>query len=112
MGREVKRVPVGFDWPVGKIWDGYLLDYEERQHPPAGDGWQIWETTTEGSPITPAFATPEECARWAADNGASTFGYQTASYETWLRFITGPRWAPSMIAADGVLSSGVYAVSR
>jgi len=24
MGREVKRVALDFDWPVGKVWDGFL----------------------------------------------------------------------------------------
>jgi hypothetical protein len=33
-----------------------------RTDPPAGDGWQLWETVSEGSPITPVFATPEELA--------------------------------------------------
>jgi len=44
----------------------------------------MYETCTEGTPISPAFKTPEELARWLADNGASAFGYQTASYESWL----------------------------
>lgn len=30
MGREVKRVPVGFDWPLNKVWQGYLMP--ERLH--------------------------------------------------------------------------------
>lgn len=25
MGREVKRVPADFDWPVGKVWYGYMI---------------------------------------------------------------------------------------
>jgi hypothetical protein len=25
MSREVRRVPIDFDWPLGKVWDGYLL---------------------------------------------------------------------------------------
>ncbi len=37
---------------------------DERQGPPAGDWWQLWETVSEGSPITPAFATPEELIDW------------------------------------------------
>ena len=32
--------------------------------PPKGDGWQMWETTPKGSPISPVFASPEELARW------------------------------------------------
>ncbi|WP_280193266.1 hypothetical protein [Nocardia farcinica] len=32
----------------------------EETPPPSGDGWQLWETVSEGSPITPVFATREE----------------------------------------------------
>lgn len=28
--------------------------------PPAGEGWQVWETVSEGSPITPVFATADD----------------------------------------------------
>lgn len=26
MGREIKRVPVNFDWPIGEVWFGYTLE--------------------------------------------------------------------------------------
>lgn len=55
------------------------LPAEQRTH------YMMYETTTEGTPISPAFATPEELARWLADTGASAFGGITASYEGWLR---------------------------
>lgn len=64
--------------------------------PPSGDCYQIWETVSEGSPISPVFATPEELARhmettrWGADEGTS--------YERWMKFITGPGWAPSGVS--------------
>lgn len=65
----------------------------------------MYETTTEGTPISPAFETPEELARWLFDNGASAFGYQTASYESWLRVARGG-YAPSAIYTErtGVVS--------
>lgn len=227
MGREVKRVPVGWDWPIGKLWSGYVnphyipcsdcesgysraydwlnevmtaalrrmadpnapadckalyaalcddqgrgnsrkgetdpwsawhtvsrtlgrlaglpseeCDYQthprdrpadwrscptcggsnvrpdsfdayhawQREGPPKGDGWQLWSTTTEGHPMTPAFATPEELARFCADNRVSTFGPETADYSTWLAFIAGPGWSPSMVSGPGGVMSGVEAV--
>lgn len=36
----------------------------ERTEPPAGEGWQLWETVSEGSPISPVFASAEELAQW------------------------------------------------
>lgn len=49
--------------------------------------WQMYEDTTEGTPISPVFATPEELARWLADTDASAFAGQSASYEAWLATI-------------------------
>jgi hypothetical protein len=79
--------------------------------PPAGEGWQMWETTSEGSPISPVFPTAEALAEWLARTGASTFGRMTATYEQWLRMIVGDGSAVSMIATGGVLMSGVEAAS-
>jgi len=80
--------------------------------PPEGEGWQMWETTSEGSPISPVFETPEALARWLADTGASTFGSMTTTYEAWLRMICGPGWSPSMIVEGGQMMSGVDAMSK
>lgn len=44
----------------------------------------MYETCTEGTPISPAFTTAEELAQWLADNGTSAFGRMTATYEQWL----------------------------
>ncbi len=56
----------------------------------------MYEDTSEGTPISPAFATPEELAQWLADTNASAFGGEGASYEAWLRIARGG-WAPSMV---------------
>ena len=72
----------------------------------------MWETTSEGSPISPVFPTPQALARWLADSGASSFGAQTATYETWLAMIERTGWAPSMIVAGGVVKSGVEFVAQ
>lgn len=66
----------------------------------------MYETTTEGTPISPAFETPEDLARWLADNEASAFARQPASYEHWLAVAKGG-WAPSMVISGGHMKSGV-----
>lgn len=148
MGREVKRVPLDFSWPIGVIWPGYigriycaceyatkgtnnetydifekyceLIKMEPNEHgdyvekdiePPKGHGWQMWETTTEGSPISPVFSTPEELAKWLAENNASSFGGQTATYEQWMKMIV-VGWAPSAASQDGKIISGVQAIAE
>ena len=71
----------------------------EMTEPPTGDGWQIWETVSEGSPITPVFATAEALAEhYAAEKDGSA-----ASVLEWLH---GPGWSPSgIISSAGVQTS-------
>ena len=66
----------------------------------------MYEDCTEGTPISPAFATPEELAQWLTDNEASAFGDQGASYEGWLRVAQGG-FAPSMVLDANGARSGV-----
>lgn len=85
----------------------YMPDFSDRD--PASLGWCMYETCSEGTPISPVLGSPEELARWLADNGASAFGDSTATYEQWLNVCRGC-WAPSMVALPGVgLVSGVAA---
>jgi len=97
----------------GTIWesseDEKLADEWIRSEPPTGDGYQVWETVSEGSPISPVFATPEDLAahmattRWGADKGTS--------YEQWMKFITGPGWVPSGIMDANGYRNGVDAIA-
>lgn len=67
----------------------------------------MYETCTEGTPISPAFITCEELARWLTDNEASSFGTRTASYEQWLDMCQ-RGWAMSAVVDEtGGLVSGV-----
>ena len=89
----------------GTAWDSpedeQAAEAWERTEPPAGDGYQIWETVSEGSPISPVFATPEALAEYM--NGRAWGGDKGCSYESWLNFINGPGWASSMVVdANGV----------
>jgi len=87
--------------------DDYMPDWPEEQR----THLMMYEDTSEGTPISPAFETPEELARWLADNGASSFGGMTASYESWLAVARGG-WAPSMVLDGGRLLSGVEAAGE
>ena len=82
--------------------DDYMPNWpaEQRTH------LMMYEDTSEGTPISPAFETPEELARWLVDNKASAFGGETASYEGWLRVARGG-FACSFVFCDGEMRSGV-----
>jgi hypothetical protein len=66
----------------------------------------MYETCSEGTPISPACKTAEELARWLADNDASAFGKMTATYDEWLAMIN-RAFATSLVLRNGQLMSGV-----
>lgn len=72
----------------------------------------MYEDTSEGTPISPKFDTPEELAQWLADTGASAFGSMTASYESWLATIKQGYSVGAVIEVGGELVSGVDANNR
>jgi hypothetical protein len=125
MGREVRRVPKDWEHPTSdgitciplhegpfeqaledakkypdEEWvperSGYMPTWadEERTH------YQMYEDTSEGTPISPVMESPEELARWLVDNEASAFAGDTASYDSWLAVAKGG-WAPSAIGIVG-----------
>lgn len=96
------------DVPRKPVPEDYMPDWPEAER----THWMMYEDTSEGTPISPAFATPEELARWLADNGASSFGDMTATYEQWLATCKGA-WGPSMVMTGGKMMSGVeFAATR
>ena len=86
--------------------EDYMPDWDEAEK----THLIMYEDTTEGTPISPAFETPEELAKWLADNGASSFGSSTATYEQWLP-VCKRGWAPSLVFSSKGLQSGVEAIS-
>ena len=130
MGRELRRMPMNFDYPLGAVWQGYLIrdslslcDGEDEEDceickayakvkgiplddegcpdfkaylaepirllkelldPPAGNGYQLWETTSEGAPISPVFATLDELCAWC-EEGATVFADWKISKTEWMK---------------------------
>jgi hypothetical protein len=149
MSRELRRVPMGFDWPLHKVWDGFLNPHykvcptcqgefytparkmldravqnllwaqELRTDPQlreltgglsgraprldmfghdSSDVWcavkaiikaagldpDVWGIcpTSEGSPVSPVFATLDDLCAWCEDN-ATTFGSFKISAANW-----------------------------
>lgn len=95
---------------------GDIATQEERDRadawvatePPEGEGWQIWETVSEGSPITPVFPTAEALIEHLVTVGDGWDG--PFSRETAEKFVHGSGWVPSMVMQGGVLKSGIETV--
>lgn len=84
--------------------------------------FQVYETVSEGTPVTPPFATREELVEYLVENG--DFWDQSRRKEgcsvmpccPWSRssaeaFVMGSGWAPSMVIDGGKIMSGVEALS-
>ena len=73
----------------GELWpskeDKDLYDKWESVDPPKGEGYQMWETVSEGSPISPVFTTAEDLAAYLV---ISSTGVDVGTtYAQWLKFI-------------------------
>lgn len=99
----------------GVVWDSPRMKerYEswEQEDPPKGEGWQLWETVSEGSPITPVYPTAEKLIKhMCRRNAPGALPWDTGYSEEAARsFVMGPCWAPSMAIIGGKLMSGVEA---
>jgi len=79
-----------------------------RKQPPKGEGWQVWETVSEGSPVTPVFATADELIEHLCTVGDTGNQYARArgwedrlpSREAATRFVKGSGWVPSMVITE------------
>jgi hypothetical protein len=98
----------------GELWSSEtehrLSEEWQATPPPTGDGWQLWETVSEGSPVSPVFATAAELAHWLASDKPDKLS-RAQSYEAALKFVEAG-WAPSMILTDGILKTGVEAAGE
>lgn len=93
-------------------WDGkrpqecyYMPEYPDGEC----THYQMYETCTEGTPLSPPMSSPELLARYLASSGASAFGRMTATYEEWLSTIKAGSVPSGMIISGGSLQSGVSA---
>lgn len=90
----------GDGWAARHAW--------ERTDPPAGDAYQLWETVSEGSPLSPPFPTPQALADWLVLHNT----HDKLTHPQWVAFIEGPGWAPSGIGDGETLENGVEYMGR
>ena len=78
--------------------DDYMPEWceDEKTH------FMMYETTSEGTPISPSFKTPEELAKWLFDNNVGVFSSITISYEKWLEVASGGIAPPMSITSKGI----------
>lgn len=110
MSRLIKRVPLDFaHGPDDGTWPGYVRECDvfecggcvecEDEEPPEGDGWQVWQDVSEGSPISPVFAERDSVVAWLVEN-------EDCAPAAADKFIE-DGWAPSFIAGPFGMFKGV-----
>lgn len=89
---------------TGTVWpsEERKANYEawKPYDPPSGDGWQMWQTVSEGSPVSPVFATAGGLEdRLVAD------GYSPEAAKAFCR----SGWVPSMVMSGGEFYTNIEA---
>jgi len=105
-------------------WDGQPPDpayYRPPWTKEEATWWQVYETVSEGTPVTPPFATQEELIDYLVANGdfwdqrRREEGRTTIACGPWSRaaaekFVRGPGFAPSFVFSANGWESGVEAL--
>jgi hypothetical protein len=88
-------------------YEGQRQDAEnwEPTEPPAGEGWQVWETVSEGSPISPVFADREGLIRWLM-SPAYTWGTSRPLTREQAENFVNSEWAPTGFIVNGEVIPG------
>lgn len=107
-------------------WDGNPPDvkyYRPNWKEEDRTWWQIYETVSEGTPVSPPFATKEELVEYLVENGdfwdqrRRKEGRGGINCDPWSRkaaenFVFGSGWAPSFISNGSSIMSGVEAMAE
>jgi hypothetical protein len=114
MGREVRRVPETWQHPKdGRRFIPLYRDKEGRPQLRADQcmpAWpeaerthfQMYETTTAGTPISPPCRSAKELAHWLSETHADAGAGQTATEKEWLAMIERGQPVPPFELDKGV----------
>jgi hypothetical protein len=78
------------------VYEAY--DAWKPTEPPTGEGYQVWENVSEGSPISPVFAAEQDLINWLTDQG-----YSEGAAEEFAR----GGYAPSFAMVNGRLYENI-----
>lgn len=90
----------------GRVWEAeswkYLAEKYQNIPVPEGEGYQVWETVTEGSPVSPVFKTKDELIVWLVSQGTSLEGAKAFAES---------EWVPSLIISNGEMKANYEAAT-
>lgn len=106
-----------WEWSGGPPEREYYRPWRDEE----ATWWQVWETVSEGTPVTPPFATKKELVDYLVANGdfwdqsRRKEGRTSIPCDPWSRkaaesFVHGAGWAPSLVVDSKGVRSGVEAM--
>ena len=101
-GAPPEPIPEKYRGMSFEEWDSERpdpADYMPQWTPEEATHFRMFETVSEGSPVSPAFATKEELARWCSENPGAV--HSEGTYEQWLAVCDGAYVPTGYITADG-----------
>lgn len=126
-GERPSYYTVDQDNPNPEYWE-YSGDPPERKYyrpwkDEEATWFQVWETVSEGTPVSPPFETKAELIDYLVTNGdfwdqsRRREGRSIMNCDPWSRkqaeaFVNGPGWAPSMVIDSSGIRSGVEALAE
>lgn len=102
MGREVRRVPATWQHPKnGRAHVPIARDTMPAWPEAERTYWQMYETTTAGTPISPPCPTAKALAKWLAEHHADAGAGATATEKEWLAMINGRGYSAAVMTDAG-----------
>lgn len=86
---ELKGIPfTSYGCPDNERYYGELKTLLDKLcEPPKGVGYQLWETVSEGSPVSPVFETLEQLCEWC-ESSVTVWANEMVSKEEWMRLLS------------------------
>ena len=125
------RAAAGEDYATAEFWEYHGSPPDREYYRPWKDEeatwYQLWETVSEGTPVSPPFATKDELIEYLVANGdywdqqrredIKAGRYCGMNCDPWPRevaerFVHGSGWAPSLVMTNGVIQDGVRALNQ
>jgi hypothetical protein len=95
-----------------EAYEGQRAEAEawEPEQPPVGEGWQMWETVSEGSPVSPVFATADELVAWMTAKAGCSQGHSEAAARAFVK--GGSSMCSFVSTGDGRIIDGIEALAE
>ena len=84
---RLKGIPMtSYGCPDNEVYYREVYEMLDKLcEPPVGDGYQLWETVSEGGPVSPVFETLEKLSEWCADN-CPAWAHEYFTKDEWMDF--------------------------